>query len=31
MKWNAVKEKFIDDKEANGLLNRKYRKGWDLV
>jgi len=31
MKWNADKEKFIDDKEANALLNRKYRKGWDLV
>ncbi len=31
MKWNASKEKFIDDKEANALLNRKYRKGWDLV
>ncbi len=31
VKWNAVKEKFIDDKEANALLNRKYRKGWDLV
>jgi predicted dehydrogenase len=31
VKWNADKEKFIDDKEANELLNRKYRKGWDLV
>ena len=31
MKWNAAKEKFIDDKEANALLKRKYRKGWDLV
>jgi len=31
MKWNAAKEKFIDGKEANALLNRKYRKGWDLV
>ncbi len=31
VKWNAMKEKFIDDKEANALLNRKYRKGWDLV
>ncbi len=28
MKWNADKETFIDDKEANGLLNRK---GWNLV
>ena len=31
VKWNAAKEKFIDDKEANSLLKRKYRKGWDLV
>ena len=31
VKWNAAKEKFIDDKEGNALLNRKYRKGWDLV
>ncbi len=31
MKWNAATEKFIDDKEANALLNRKYRKGWDWV
>jgi hypothetical protein len=31
MKWNAAKEKFIDDKEANALLDRKYRKKWDLV
>jgi predicted dehydrogenase len=31
VKWNAEKEKFMDDKEANALLNRKYRKGWDLV
>jgi predicted dehydrogenase len=31
VKWNAAKEKFIDDKEANAFLNRKYRKGWDLV
>lgn len=31
VKWNADKEKFIDDKEANALLQRKYRKGWDWV
>lgn len=31
MKWNADKERFNDDKEANALLNRKYRKGWDWV
>jgi predicted dehydrogenase len=31
MKWNASKEKFMDDKEANALLNRKYRKKWDLI
>ncbi len=31
LQWNADKEKFIGDKEANALLNRKYRKGWDWV
>ncbi len=29
--WNAGKEKFVGDKEANRLLSRKPRKGWDLV
>jgi predicted dehydrogenase len=29
--WNADKEKFVGDKEANRLLSRKPRKGWDLV
>lgn len=29
--WNASKERFIDDKEANALLSRKPRKKWDLV
>jgi predicted dehydrogenase len=29
--WKSEKEKFADDKEANGLLHREYRKKWDLV
>jgi hypothetical protein len=29
--WNADKEKFVGDKEANALLSRKARKKWDLV
>ncbi|CAG4990448.1 Inositol 2-dehydrogenase/D-chiro-inositol 3-dehydrogenase [Dyadobacter sp. CECT 9275] len=29
--WNAEKEKFKGDKEANRLLSRKRRKKWDLV
>jgi predicted dehydrogenase len=29
--WNAEKEKFVGDKEANSLLSRKARKKWDLV
>ncbi|MEP7258739.1 MAG: hypothetical protein ABI687_10125, partial [Flavitalea sp.] len=29
--WNSSKEKFVDDKEANGLLHREYRKKWDLI
>jgi predicted dehydrogenase len=31
LNWNSEKEKFIDDKEANQFLSRKYRKAWDLV
>jgi hypothetical protein len=29
--WNADKEKFVGDKEANKLLSRKPRKKWRLV
>jgi hypothetical protein len=29
--WNADKEKFKGDKEANGMLFRPYRKAWDLL
>ncbi|MDQ3279611.1 MAG: Gfo/Idh/MocA family oxidoreductase [Bacteroidota bacterium] len=29
--WNSNKEQFVDDKEANGLLHREYRKKWDLL
>jgi predicted dehydrogenase len=29
--WKSEKEKFADDKEANGLLHREYRKKWDLL
>ncbi len=31
LNWNAEKEKFVGDKEANALLSRKPRKQWDLV
>ncbi len=31
LQWNADKEKFRGDKEANALLSRKPRKKWDLV
>lgn len=31
LNWDWKKEKFIGDKEANGLLSRKYRKAWDLI
>lgn len=31
LEWNAKKEKFSGDKEANGFLEREYRKTWDLV
>lgn len=29
--WNAHKEKFRHDSEANSYLWREYRKGWDLI
>ena len=29
--WNAKREKFRHDSEANTLLWREYRKGWDLI
>lgn len=30
MKWDPVKEKFADNKEANKLLGKEYRKPWNL-
>lgn len=29
--WNPKKEKFRHDGEANDLLSREYRKGWDWI
>jgi predicted dehydrogenase len=31
LEWNAKKEKFIGDPEANKLLSRKPRKAWKLI
>jgi predicted dehydrogenase len=31
LNWNPSKEKFINDKEANSYLNRKYRKAYDWI
>ncbi len=31
LEWNAKKEKFRGDKEANTYLYREPRKGWDLI
>lgn len=31
LNWDAQAEKFIGDKEADGLLHRKPRKGWRLI
>lgn len=31
IKWDATKEKIIDDKEAAKLLSRDYRKPWHLA
>ncbi len=31
LNWDSGKERFVDDKEANGWLHREYRKKWDLL
>jgi predicted dehydrogenase len=31
LEWNADKEKFRGDREANSYLSREYRKKWDLL
>lgn len=31
LEWNPQKERFVGDKEANKLLERKPRKKWDLI
>jgi len=31
MKWDPVKEEFIGDAEANRMLSRKQREGWEIV
>jgi predicted dehydrogenase len=31
LNWDPKGEAFIGDSEANGFLNRKYRKKWDLI
>jgi len=31
LQWNAKKEKFRHDNEANELLSREYRSGWDWI
>lgn len=31
LEWDAEKELFVGDAEANRLLTREYRKGWDPV
>jgi hypothetical protein len=30
LRWNPDTEQFIDDAEANALLDRPRRKGWEL-
>ena len=30
LKWDPKKEQFINDKEANAMLGKKYRSGYDL-
>ena len=28
--WNAEAGHFVDDAEADALMTREYRKGWEL-
>ena len=30
IRWDPVKEQILDDAEANALLDRPRRKGWEL-
>lgn len=30
LRWDPLKEQIVDDPEANALLNRPRRKGWEL-
>ncbi|NWF82925.1 MAG: hypothetical protein HXY18_03750 [Bryobacteraceae bacterium] len=30
LRWDPAKEQFVGDSEANGLLTRKRRKGYEL-
>ncbi len=30
LKWDPQRERFVDDEQANGLLDRPRRKGWEL-
>jgi hypothetical protein len=29
LRWDAEKEEILNDREANGMLERPYRKPWD--
>jgi len=29
LKWDAVKEEIVGDKEAAAMMRRPYRKPWD--
>ncbi|CAD5278957.1 MULTISPECIES: Gfo/Idh/MocA family protein [unclassified Imperialibacter] len=31
LQWNAKKEQFVGDAEANGYLSREYRKEWNFI
>ena len=30
LRWNPAEERFVDDAEANKLLTREYRKGFEV-
>jgi hypothetical protein len=30
LRWNAEKGQFVDAPEADALMTREYREGWEL-
>jgi hypothetical protein len=31
LRWDGLREQFIDDPEANKMLTKEYRKPWKIA